>query len=223
MKENKTIAVIVAALNLVISLILLIFLQFQNVPLLVGIYDEVVYIGSKWWLLIGTILPVIFLIIGFIKNKKTLWTLFTEIIIIIAFENLLAFSYYYDRQSFVLGEISKISLSIAVFVPLSLAIIVYGAILKNIAYKSKFGFYSKNTTSTEFTWKQSHMLASRLMMLAGIILFLCSIGFIFLHLPLVELIIFVVFLLLIRIVVEIQASKMTKKYNDLNRLKKNKN
>lgn len=108
-----------------------------------------------------------------------------------------------------------ISPSLSVFLPIAIATFLYGASIKNLAYKSKFGIKSKRTTTTEFIWKQSHISASYHYRLWGFILFVVSFIFVFIHFPLIELAVFIVGLLVPRIVIEVGAKKMSNKYFDM--------
>ena len=128
---------------------------------------------------------------------------------------MLGFSYFCTEAPFVVGELTKIPLSLSLFLPIALATFIYGASIKNLNYKNKFGIKSKNTTTTEFIWKQIHISASYQFRLAGFILIFVSIIFIFVHFPLIELAIFIVGLLTPRIILEINANKMSKKYFDM--------
>ncbi len=128
---------------------------------------------------------------------------------------MLGYSYFCAGTNFELGTTSQIPISLSLFLPVALAVFVYGAIVKNIDYKNKFGICSKRTTTTEFIWKQSQITASYHFRLAGLILLIVSIIFIFVHHPLIELAIFVVFLTIPRIIIEVGANKMSKKYFDM--------
>lgn len=220
MKKSKIISIIISFFNLILCWALLIFMTPKSVPLLSGIHDEVIVIGSKWWLIVGTILPFIMLAIATIKNNKITWFWAAEFAIIICYENLLGFSYFCSKTCFCLGEQSQIPLALALFLPIALALFVYCSFLKNMPYKNKFGIYSKRTTTTEFIWKQTHISASRYFLIASMILFVISIVFIFVHLPWLAFILFVFVLFVTRIILEVQAKKMTDKYNDLNRRNK---
>ena len=226
MKKNNIIIILIASINLCLCLPLLIFMTPASVPLLAGIHDEIIFIGSKWWLLFGLILPLIFMTIYLCLKNKNLKLIFSGLLIFVVFNNLLGFSYFCTEQDFMLGEISKIPLSLSIFLPLSLAVFVYGSIIKNISYKNKLGIRTKNTTTTEFIWKQSHITASYHFRLAGLIQFISSIVFIFVHHPLIMLAIFVICLIIPLIVVLSGAKKMTIKYNDMKQkeanIKKNK-
>ena len=215
MKRNKIIPIVVASLNFCLCLTLLIFLTPNKVPLLIGFRDEIIVIGSKWWLLSGIILPFIFLVFALVLKGKFQKLIFSELIIFVSYNNLLGYSYFCNESSFVCGTLSQVPMSLSLFLPIALAVFVYGAIIKHIAYKNKFGIYSKRTTTTEFIWKQSHITASYHFMLSGLILLIVSIVFVFVHYPLIELAIFIIFLTIPRIVVETGANKMSKKYADM--------
>lgn len=139
---------------------------------------------------------------------------------------MLGFSYFCSEPTILLGDTSKISLALSLFLPLALAIFVYGSIIKNISFKSKIGINSKWTETTEFIWKQSHITASYHFRLSGLILFILSVVFIFINHPLILLALFILGILIPLIVVLNGAKKMTNKYNDMKKkeasIKKNK-
>lgn len=215
MKRNKIIPIVIATLNLVICLSLLIFLVPNNIPLLSGIRDEIIVIGSKWWLISGIVLPLIFMVFAILTKNDLTRLLFTELIIFVTYNNMLGFSYFCTEAPFAIGDLTKIPASLSVFLPVSLATFIYGASIKNLSYKNKFGICSKQTKTTEFIWKQSHITASYHYRLAGFLLFIVSLVFIFIHFPLIELTIFIIGLLVPRIVVEVGAKKMSVKYADM--------
>lgn len=215
MKKNKLIPIILAAANIVIYLPILIFLTPTKIPLLAGMYDEIIFINSKWFMLIGILLPAIIMTFQLLFKNKNLNIILTTINIFITYNNMLAFSYFCSGSVFKLGELSEIPLSVAVFLPVALGTFVYGSIIKNISYKNHLGIVSKRTTTTEFIWKQSHFQASYHYRLSGLILFIISIICYFVRYPLIELAIFIVGLIIPRIIVEIGAGKMTKKYKDM--------
>ena len=215
MKKNKIIPIVIAFLNLIICLSLLIFLIPNKIPLMSGLRDEIIVIGSKWWLLIGIILPLIFMTFALLVKENFINLIFTELIIFVTYNNMLGYSYFCTESPFTLGIISQIPASLSLFLPIALATFIYGASVKNITYKNVFGVKSKRTTTTEFIWQQSHLTASYYYRLSGFILFIVSIIFIFIHYPLIELIIFIIGLVIPRIVVEVGANKMTKKYLDM--------
>ena len=215
MKKNKLIPIIVTSLNFCLCLSLLIFLTPNEIPLLSGIHDEIIVIGSKWWLLSGIIIPIILLVFALISKGKLSKLLFSELIIFICYNNMLGYAYFCNETSFAIGELSQIPMSLSLFLPLSLGTFIYGSAVKQVEYKNRFGIYTKKTTTTEFIWKQSQITASYHFRLMGLFLLIVSIIFAFIHHPLIELAIFVICLIIPRIVVEINANKMTKKYFDM--------
>ena len=215
MKKNIIIPIVISSLNLLICLSLLIFLTPNIVPLVSGIHDEILVVGSKWWLILGIVTPFVFMTISLISKSKYVKLLFNELLIFVCYDNMLAYSYFINESYFTKGSLTQIPLSLSLFLPLALAVFIYGSSIKNINYKNKFGLVSKRTTSTEFIWKQSHITASYHFMLSGFILFIVSLVFVFIHLPLVELLIFIISIAYPRIYVEIGANKMTQKYNDM--------
>lgn len=215
MKKNKIILTIVTAISFIISLILLILLKLKNIPILAGIKDEIILVVPKWCFLIAIFLPPIFLCLYLLIKNKNAKYIFSALTIFAIYCNMLAFSYYYAGVNLELGNISEVPLSIAIFLPASLAIFVYGVIIKNISYKNKLGLISKNTIKTEFIWNQIHINASYYFRLTGVILFFISIILTFFHIPLIELILFIIIILTTRIILEVQASKMAKKYQDM--------
>ena len=217
MKNNKLIPIIVASVNFALCLSLLIFFTPSQIPIFSGIHDEVLVLGSKWWLILGITLPMLFMTLSLIFKSKYIKLIFNELIIFICYDNMLAYSYFINATKISKGSISEIPLSISLFLPIALSIFIYGSSIKNIEYKNKFGIFSKRTTTTEFIWKQSHITASYHYRLAGFLLFVTSLIFVFLHSALIELLIFVIVIAYPRIYVEISANKMTKKYNDMKR------
>jgi hypothetical protein len=215
MKKNKIIPIVIASLNFCLCLCLLIFLTPNKIPLISGIHDEIVVVGSKWWLLSGIILPLIFLILALSLKGEFSKLIFSELIIFVCYNNMLGYSYFCAGTNFAVGATSQIPISLSLFLPTSLTVFVYGAIVKQASYKNRFGVYSKRTITTEFIWKQSQITASYHYRLAGLILLIVSIIFIFVHYPLIELALFIIFLTIPRIVIEVNAKKMALKYADM--------
>ncbi len=215
MKKNNLLPIILSSINFVICSVLLIFFTPNKVPFVVGLREKIVLMGSKWWMLSGIILPIIFMVFAIIKKDKLAKLLFTELIIFVCYNNMLGYSFFCVAENLAVGEISQIPLSIAIFLPIALGTFLYGASIKNLDYKNKFGIVSKRTTTTEFIWKQSHITASYHFRLAGFVLFIASIVFIFLRFPLIEFAVFAIGLIIPRIVVEVGANKMSKKYKDM--------
>lgn len=217
MKKNKLLPIILASLNLVICLLLIIFLTPAQIPLVVDFHEKVVCLGSKWWLLIGAGLPIVFMVVAITTKGKYLNLIFNELIILVFYINMLGFSYFCAGKGFAVGELSKVPISVVVFLPIALWMFIYGSNIKNLPYKHGFGIKSKNTQTTEFIWKQSHISASYHFRLSGLILFVVSAVFAFVRYPLIEIILFVVGLIVPRVIIEVNAIKMTKKYKDMSK------
>ena len=215
MKNNKLIPIIVASANAVFCTLLLIFLTPNKIPLIAGFRDEIIVIGSKWWLLLGIIIPIIYMVLSITLKNQYAKFIFTEFLIFTVFDNLLGYSYFCNITQFEIGMLSEVSYSVSVFIPLALFCFIYGAMIKNLPYKSRLGIKSKRTTTTEFIWKQSHISGSYYYRLTGMILFLVAVVFNFLHLALIELLIFLIALIIPRIIIEVNAKQMTNKYNDI--------
>lgn len=215
MKKLKLTSIILGAINTVLCLLLLILLTPNSVPLISGIHDEIIVIGSKWWLVLGITLPLVFMTLSLCLKNRISKFIFTELIVFVAYNNMLAYSYFCTETTFILGELSKIPLALSLFLPASLAIFVYGSFIKTAPYKSKLGIISKYTTTTEFIWIQAHITSSYHFRLSGLIMFISSIVFIFIHFPLIELAILILCLIIPRLITIKDGKKMTLKYLDM--------
>lgn len=215
MKNKKIIPIIVSIFNAIACTLMLILCTPNKVPLIAGIHDEIVVIGSKWWLISGIVIPLIFMLIILLGKNKYTQLIFSELIIFTTYNNMLAYSFYINVTDFYIGMLSEIPLSVAIFIPASLCCFVYGAMIKNIPYKHWLGLNSKRTQTTEFIWTQTHISGSYYYRLTGLILFIVALVFSFIHYPLIELAIFLIGLLVPRIIIEINAKQMTNKYKDI--------
>ncbi len=215
MKNNKLIPIIVASMNAVLCTLMLIFLTPNQIPLIAGLRDEIIVIGPKWWLLLGIFIPLVYMILSISLKNQYAKFIFTELLIFTVFDNLLGYSYFCNVTRFEIGMLSEVSYSVSVFIPLALFCFIYGAMIKNLPYKSRLGLKSKRTTTTEFIWTQSHISGSYYYRLTGMILFLVAVIFNFLHIPLIELLIFIIALIIPRVIVEVNAKQMTNKYKDI--------
>ena len=215
MKNNKYVPIIITSINTILCTILLIFFTPNRIPLISGLHDEIIVIGSKWWLLLGIIIPIVYTTFALILKNQYAKFIFTELLIFLVFDNMLAYSFFCVITSYEIGMLTEVTYSVAIFLPLALGCFVYGAMIKNLPYNSKLGLKSKRTTTTEFIWTQSHISGSYYFRLTGMILFIISIIFSFIHTPLIELIIFIIGIIIPRIVVEVNAKKMANKYHDI--------
>lgn len=216
MRKNNLKIIILALINFGVCLSLLLTLVPKNVPYFTDLSENISVLGSKYFMLIGIILPLIFAgLFIFIKSTAVKYIM-TQLIILFLYENMLGYSYFCTESTFIIGTKTLISSSLSVFLPISLMTLFYGVKLKSMPYKHKLGIYSKHTTTTEFIWKQSHLSASTSYMLVGLLMFIVSIIFTFFNLMLVELAIFIVLFVLARIYTISQGKLMSKKYSEMN-------
>lgn len=218
MKNNIKIIILIA-LNFIVGLSLLLTLVPTTVPYFTNINGKIIVLGSKYFLLFGLILPIVFGLMFVFSKKEIIKTIMAELIILFIYENMLGFSYFCTETSFELNSQSIIPTSLSLFLPISLFVFYYGVKLKNIKYKNKLGIYSKATTTTQFIWTQSHISASYAYMFSGLIMFVCSLVFALFNLVLIESIIFVLLFIIPRITTIYSAKGMTKKYNEMNERK----
>ena len=216
MRKNNLKITILALVNLGVCLSLLLTIVPAKVPFFTDLDGNILVLGSKYFLLIGIILPLIFAALFVFINNSAVKHIMAELIILFVYENMLGFSYFCTEPNFVLGSKTAISSSLSVFLPIALLVFFYGVKLKTMPYKHKLGVYSKHTTTTEFIWKQSHFSASTSHMLVGLLMFIVSIIFALFNLTVVEIIIFVVLFILARIYTISQGKFMSKKYNEMN-------
>ena len=216
MKKNNIKIIVVSILNLAVCLTLLFSLVPDKVPYFTHPNGNIAVLGSKWFLLIGICLPLVFATFFVLTKKESVKIIMTELVILFLYENMLGYSYFCTETTFVLGTKSLIPTSLSLFLPISLLVFFYGIKLKTMPYKHKLGIYSKQTITTEFIWRQSHFSANHGYMVVGFFMFITSIVFVFVHQIIVESSIFVVLFLIPRIYVESQAKMLSKKYNDMN-------
>ena len=180
MKKNNIFMIFVGTLNLGLCLLLLFLCVPNKIAMFVNFNEKIILLASKWFMLFGAIAPFVFAVINlFLKNKPKTSFVLKSLIVFLVYENMLAFSYFSNKTSFYIGEISQIPLALSAFLPLSSAIIVWALKLKRIPYKSKFGINTKHSTKTEFIWKQTHIFASDLFFAYGFISFLITFIFVF--------------------------------------------
>ena len=220
MKKNNIFILIIGIINLVLCFCLTYFCVPAQIPVFVNLTERITIICSKWLLVINMVLPLLIsIIILILKNKTNYHFALKSLFVFFIYENMLAFSYFSITDVFVCGELSEIPLAISFFIPLACAIVLYAIKMKHLPYKSKLGLRTKQSTKTEFIWKQTHFLASEIYFGTGIFLFLISIIFIFVRIPWIEAIIAFVMLLLSTLLALNQAKVM---YNKYTKMEKNK-
>lgn len=219
MKKNNIKIIIAAALNLAVCLTLLILLVPNNVPYLTAPSGKIAVIGSKWFLLLGIILPAVFATLFVTTKKESVKIIMAELIILFLYENMLGYSYFCTESAFDVGTQSLISNTLSLFLPLSMFTFYYGIRLKTMPYKHILGIRSKHTATTQFIWTQSHITAHHGYMISGFFMFITSMVFVFVNQIIVESSIFVLLFVIPRIYVIHEAKKMSKKYNEMNERK----
>ena len=219
MKTNNIKIIIASSLNLIICFTLLLTLVPNTVPYLAAPNGNIAVMGSKWLLMFGIVLPLVFACFFATSKRETVRILMAELVILFLFENMLGYSYFCTEKTFIIGEKSLIPTSLSLFMPISAFVLFYGIKLKSMPYKHKLGIYSKHTSTTEFIWTQSHISAHHGYMVVGFLMFITSLVFVFVHQIIVESVIFVILFVLPRIYVISQGKMMSKKYNDMNERK----
>lgn len=219
MKKNNIKIIIAASLNLAVCLTLLILLVPEEVPYLTTPSGNIAVMGSKWFLLLGIVFPLVFATLFVATKKESVKIIMTELIILFLYENMLGYSYFCTEKTFLVGTPSLISNTLSLFLPIAILTFYYGARLKAMPYKHVLGIRSKHTTTTQFIWTQSHITAHHGYMVSGFFMFITSMVFVFVNQIIVESAIFVLLFVIPRIYVIQEAKKMSKKYNEMNERK----
>ena len=207
--------------NFIATLLLTIFLLPDKIPVELDIYEKITNFSSKWIMLSACIIPTIFVILILtLKNKKAIFAL-KMFFVFALFENVLYFSYFSISSNLIIGLICDIPISISLFMPISIMIVVLSIKLKNAPYLSKPAINFKVTRETEFIWKQTHFFARDAYLLMGIIMFFISIIFAFVRFCLIELALFVLLILIFTIVVYCHSKSIYDKYVEM-KIKKEK-
>ena len=221
MKKNNVLLLILSFLNFAICFCLLVLCVPNKVPFAIDLNEKIIAIGSKWILILNTILPIVlaFLVLAFNKFPKIKFVL-QAIFILTLYENMLTFSYFSIEKTYNIGELSQIPMAVSLFMPLSVLLSVLAIKLKTVPYNNVFGIKTKYSTKTEFIWKQTHIYASQIFFANGVLLFLISIIFVFVRLPYIPLIITIFGLVTCFFITNRQSKDMYNKYIEM---EKNKN
>lgn len=214
--KNKLFLTILAVISFAIYLCLLILVVPNKIPLLFDFDETVTAISTKWILIIPALFPIIFsmLSIIFCKRKKLKFcflTLFT----LSLYENVIFLTYYCLASSLSIGSKCEIPLSIAIFLPISIIMLILSLKLKNAPYLSFPAIRFKSTRETEFIWKQTHIFARDVYFLMSFVLFLVSVIFSFFKLCLIELAIFAFAIIVCTIVIYCYSNSLYKKYIEM--------
>ena len=211
--KQNTALFIIAVLNLLVCSFLTLTCVPGQIPIELDIYENIATLGSKWWLSLNIVLPLILSILTLIFHKKEYVVFFLKALFVwTIYENMLSFSYFALTQEFTIGAAYELPLAATTFIPISVFLAVSAIKIKNIPYKSKFmGIRTKYTKSDEFIWKQTHYFARDVFFATGVILFFLNIPFLFVKLLYVPIILFIVAVITAMIIVNHQSKLMYKK------------
>ena len=214
-RKNKILIIFLAILNLILTSYLLVFIIPNEVPFLVDTNEKFVSFISKWFLLAFCFLPVIFALLAMLLKNKKCSFLFLILFVLSIYENFLYFSYFSLEKSIVVGNLSAIPISISIFMPTSVIIVILAIKLKNAPFLSKPALNFKTAKTTEFIWKQTHFYARDLYFFMGIIMFFISIIFAIFRYPLIEFAIFVLLIIAFTLKIYFYSKSIYKKYAEM--------
>lgn len=206
----------VSILNFLIGILLILFALPSVVPTIIGESEQIITTGSKWCLILNLVLPaLVFCFMLFMRAKPRLIFLFKCIFCFITYQNVLIFMSYALTPAFVVGATYPVSLSLLLFLPLSCFIFVMGLKIKSQTYNTFPKLWKKQSTATEFLWKQTRFFAKTVITFTAFILFIVSIIFAFFKLWLIELGIVIFALIIDYLIILKNANDIFKKYTEL--------
>ena len=209
----------VIALNFFLCFFLTIFALPDNIPTVINFNQTISKLGSKWIMFLCAIIPTIVgAVILAIKNRDLKFWL-TILFGFFIYQNLLSFIYLSLSNKIEISNLIEIPFSIFIFLPLSIILLIYGAKIKRAPYKSCWSINFKSMQKTEFIWIQSHMYASRVVMLESLILFILSIIFAFLNPWWIIIIAFTLAIIIGLILISTYTNSLVKKYEDMEKRK----
>lgn len=214
-KKNKIIFAFLGILNFIFTLFLTIFVLPEKVPFLVNTNEIIISQITKWIMLLSCFVPSILAIIILINKDKKVQFFLKIALILAIFENVLFFSYFCLSKNLNINNLHEIPISVSIFMPISVIIVVCSTKLKNCPYLSKPAINFKPTRETEFIWKQTQIFARDAYFLTGIMLFFISIIFCFLRYCLIEFLLFVIAIIISTIVVYKYTKSIFNKYKDM--------
>ncbi len=216
MKKLDFKTTIIAATNLITSLLLLIFKTPKKVPLFFSITEKIAVLGSKWFLLACSIVPtILWLVIQLTRKKEALNFFLKMMFYTCIFENMLIMIYVSSVEGFSVGTLSEIPMSLVYFLPFSAYIMLGGLKIKYLPFKAFSPFKNKLTTSAEFVWKQTHFYARNVMFSVGFISVILTLIFAIFRLLIVNIITTVLGIIIIYILVLRAAKQMSDKHGEM--------
>ncbi|MBR7172624.1 MAG: SdpI family protein [Clostridia bacterium] len=209
-------SLILTIFNVIICLILIIFKSPEKVPLFFDFSEKIAVLGSKWFLLTCAIIPTILGIFISLTLKKPNLNFFLKMLFYICiYENMLILIYVSTTDVFMIGAKSEIPMSLVYFLPLSACMMLGGLKLKNLPYKSFSPFKNKLSTKSDVIWKQTHILASKLMFAIGFVMVVATMLFAILKLFIINLITIILAIIAIYIFVLRDSWLMNKKIAEM--------
>ena len=216
MKKLDFKTTILSITNLVVSLLLLIFKTPSKVPLFFDFGEKIAVLGSKWFLLACIIIPTILWVFIQLTQKKEQLNFFLKMMFYTCiFENMLILIYVSSVESFTVGTLSEIPMSLVYFLPFSAYIMLGGLKIKHLPFKAFSPFKNKLTTSAEFVWKQTHFYARNVMFSVGFISVILTLIFAIFRLLIVNIITTILAIIIIYILVLRAAKQMNNKVNEM--------
>jgi hypothetical protein len=119
--------------------------------------------------------------------------------------------YISSVDSFAVGSLSEIPMSLVYFLPLSAYIMLGGLKIKHLPFKSFSPFKNKHTCVAEFVWKQIHFYARNVMFSVGFIAVILTLIFAIFRLLIINFVTIVLGIIIIYILVNRQSKMMSKK------------
>ena len=212
---------VVAILNFIVCTFLTLTCIPGEIPLHISLTEKITLLGSKWWLSINIVLPLILTILMMVFHKKDFAVFtFKALFVLMIYENLLAYSYFALATNLTVGALTEVPLAASSFIPASVILSVLAIKIKHIPYKSKFmGIRTKYTKADEFIWKQTHFFARDVFFATGVIFFFVSIPFLFIRLAYIPTALFLIAIVIDIIIVNHQSKLMYNKLVDMQKRK----
>ena len=203
-------------INLFTCLFIIIFKSPDRVPLFFDLSEKIAVLGSKWFLLICLIIPTILWLTIQLTQKKEALNFFLKMMFYTCmFENMLIMIYVSSVESFTIGTLSEIPISLVYFLPFSAYIMLGGLKIKHLPFKAFSPFKNKHSTISEFVWKQTHFYARNVMFNLGFISVILTLIFSIFRLLIVNFISLILMVIIIYILVLKTATQMSEKHIEM--------
>ena len=209
-------------LNIAVCLFAIIAKSPNNIPVLFNFKEQILLLGSKWLLILCVIIPTILCIIVLLTQKKLSLNFFFKMMFVTSlYENMLIMICVSLSESFTKNNLFEIPLSLFVFLPIAIHMIVGSIKIKHIKFKDFSPFKNKFSTASDFVWAKTHLYAQKVLFGIGFIYTIISIIFAVLRLFIINLIVLMVCIILIYIFVIRESKLMFTKYSEMQEKKDN--